>query len=175
MGKGYTMDKVYDLINEQINKEFFSAYLYMAIADYYEEAGLDGFANWYMLQAQEERDHALIFRNYMHANGKKITLGAIEAPEVHFEDFTAPLEAALAHEEYITASINTIYEAAVEAKDYRTQQFLVWFIDEQMEEEENANAMIDNMRLFGGSDNGLYTLNKEYATRTYHVASKLAE
>ena len=89
--------RVYELLNDQINKELYSSYLYLSFADYYEEEGLEGFANWYEIQAKEERDHALIFRNYLHENGEKITLTAIAEPACAFEDYLAPLTAALTH------------------------------------------------------------------------------
>lgn len=166
--------KVYELLNEQINAELYSAYLYMSFADYYEEEGLSGYANYYMVQAAEERDHALIFRNYLHANGQKVALGAIAQPDKVFTNFMEPLEAALEHEKYVTALINAIYAAAAEAKDYRTMKFLDWFIDEQGEEEENADDMITKMRLFGSDAKALYDLDQAYAARAYVVPSPLA-
>ena len=110
-------NKVYELINDQINKELYSAYLYLSFADYYEEEGLEGFANWYEIQAQEERDHALIFRNYLHEHGCKVKLLAIAQPDKEFSSYLEPLEAALEHEKYVTSLINDIYAAAHDAKD----------------------------------------------------------
>ena len=163
-----------ELINQQINAELYSAYLYMSFADHYEEEGLSGYANYYMIQAAEERDHALIFRNYLHDNGQKLKLSAIAQPDKTFTDFMGPLEAALEHEKYVTALINDIYAAAVEAKDYRCMKFLDWFIDEQMEEEANADEMVTKMRLFGSDAKALYDLDREYAARVYSVPSPLA-
>ncbi len=169
------MDKrVLELLNNQINKEFYSAYLYLSFADYYAEEGLDGYANWYEIQAKEERDHALIFRNYLHDNGEKVELEAIDAPHMAFSSYLEPLEAGLEHEKYVTALINDIYSAASEAKDYRTMKFLDWFIDEQMEEESNADDMITKMKLFGSDARSLYELNQEYAARVYAVPAPLA-
>ena len=142
--------KVYELINDQINKELYSAYLYLSFADYYEEEGLSGYANYFEIQAQEERDHAMIFRNYLHENGEAVKLLAIDMPDKTFANFLEPLEAAMEHEKYVTSLINDIYAAALEAHDYRAQKFLGWFIDEQLEEEDNADTMITNMKLFGG-------------------------
>ena len=85
--------RVYELLNDQINKELYSSYLYLSFADYYEEEGLEGFANWYEIQAKEERDHALIFRNYLHENGCKVKLLAIDQPDKEFTTFLEPLEA----------------------------------------------------------------------------------
>ena len=166
--------KVYELINDQINKELYSGYLYLSFADYYEAEGLKGFANWYMIQAQEERDHALIFRKYLLDNGCEVKLLAIDQPDKEFVDLLGPLEAGLEHEQYVTSLIDGIFEAAVKAKDYRTQQFLKWFIDEQLEEEANASDMISNMKLFGQNPMGLMQLDREYQARVYNVPSPLA-
>ena len=166
--------KVAKLINQQINKELYSAYLYLSFADYYEEEGLDGYANWYMIQVQEERDHALIFRNYMHSNSEKITLDAIDKPDKEFKNHMDPLKAGLEHEKYVTSLINDIYAAAQKANDYRAMQFLDWFIKEQMEEEENAQDLVDKMKLFGNDAKALYDLDQEYAARVYTQASPLA-
>ena len=166
--------KVYELLNDQINKELYSAYLYLSFADYYEEEGLNGYANWYEIQAQEERDHALIFRNYLHDNGEKVKLLAIDQPDKTFTSYLEPLEAALEHEKYVTSLINGIYEAAEAAKDYRTMKFLDWFIDEQMEEEDTADTMITKMKLFGSDARSLYELNQEYLGRTYTQPAPLA-
>lgn len=165
--------KVYELINDQINKELYSAYLYLSFADFYKEEGLDGYANWYMIQAQEERDHALIFRNYLHDNGEKVILKAIDMPDKKFTSFLGPLEAGLEHERYVTSLINDIYAAAEEVKDYRCMKFMDWFITEQMEEEDNAETMITKMKLFGDTK-ALYDLDREYASRTYAAPSPLA-
>ena len=142
--------KVYQLLNDQINKEFYSAYLYLEIANYYEAKGLDGFANWYEIQAKEEQDHAMLFYRYLHNNGQQVVLEGIAKPETHFSDLIGPLKAALGHEQYVTGLINAIYAAAIEAKDYRTVQFLDWFIKEQGEEEKNSADQITKMELYGG-------------------------
>lgn len=157
--------KVYELLNHQINQELYSAYLYMAFANYYEEEGLGGFANWYMIQAGEEKDHALKIRTYLHENGCKVKLSAVEAPGMEFANYTAPLEAGLQHEKYVTSLINAIYEAAHEVRDFRTMKFLDWFITEQGEEEATAEEMLTKMKLFGSDAKALYELDKEYGAR----------
>lgn len=159
--------KVYELLNDQVNKELYSAYLYMDFANYYEYEGLSGFANWYMIQAQEERDHALKFIAYLQENSQKIELKAIAQPDKTFTDFIGPLEAALEHEKYVTSLINDIYSAAADVKDYRTMQFLEWFIEEQGEEEDTADTMVTRMKLFGGDAKALYDLDQECAGRSY--------
>lgn len=166
--------KVYELLNDQINKEMYSAYLYMSFANYYEEQGLKGFANWYNIQAREELDHALIFRNYLQENSQPVKFEAIAKPDKEFTDFTQPLEAALEHEKYVTSLINGIYAAAHEAKDYRTMNFLSWFIEEQQEEEDNAETQLTRMKLFGDDRKALYDLDQENLARVYTTPSPLA-
>ena len=160
-------EKVADLLNQQINKEFYSAYLYLDMAKYYDEQDLDGYANYYMVQAQEERDHALLFLKYMQVNNLKVTLDAIAKPDKTFTSLLDPLEIAAEHERYVTALINEIYHEAHQAKDYRTMKFLDWFVNEQMEEEENADSMVNRYKLFGQDPKGLYLLDQEYAARVY--------
>ncbi|MBQ3147231.1 MAG: ferritin [Oscillospiraceae bacterium] len=164
-------EKVAFLLNQQINKEFYSAYLYLDMANYYDEQDLDGYANYYMVQAQEERDHALLFLKYMQINGLKVTLDAIDKPDKVFTSLLDPLEMAAEHERYVTALINDIYHEAHQAKDYRTMKFLDWFVDEQMEEEDNADTMISRYKLFGQDPKGLYLLDQEYAARVYAAPS----
>ena len=164
-------EKVAFLLNQQINKEFYSAYLYLDIANYYDEQDLDGYANYYMVQAQEERDHALLFLKYMQINNLKVTLDAIAKPDKTFNALQDPLEIAAEHERYVTALINDIYHEAHQAKDYRTMKFLDWFVNEQMEEEENADSMVSRYKLFGQDPKGLYLLDQEYAARVYTAPS----
>ncbi len=167
-----TMDKkVYELLNDQINKEFYSAYLYLTFADYYEQRGLKGFANWYVIQAQEERDHAMLFRQYLINEGEPVVMKAIAQPDKTFANDLEPLEAALEHEKYVTSLINDIYAAAYDIRDFRTMQMLDWFVKEQGEEEDNARTMIDNYKLFGGDPKGLYALDREYQARVYSAPS----
>lgn len=166
--------KVYELINDQINKELYSAYLYLSMSDFYKDAGLDGYANFYMIQAQEERDHALIFRKYLIENDLIPSLKAIDAPDKEFKNFMDPLQAAYAHEQYVTNLIDAIYTAAKEDNDYRSMKFLEWFIDEQMEEEDTARDMITKMEIFGEDRHSLYELDAKLQERSYHVPSPLA-
>ena len=117
-------ENVAKLLNEQVNKEFYSAYLYLDFANYYAEVGLDGFENWYRVQAQEERDHAMLLFQYLLNNEVKVTFDAIAKPEWERNDNMTPLKKALEHEKYVTASINDIYTAAYEARDFRTMQLV---------------------------------------------------
>ena len=104
--------KVVELLNQQVNKEFYSAYLYLDFSNYYYDEGLDGFGNWYRIQAQEERDHAMLMLQYLQNNGEKVVLEAIDKPSVEITDAKSVLEAGLKHEQYVTGLIHTIYEAA---------------------------------------------------------------
>ncbi len=168
------LDKnVADLLNEQVNKEFYSAYLYMDFANYYADEGLDGFRNWYEVQAKEERDHAIMIRAYLIDNGVRVKFDKIAKPDVKLKEFIDPLEAGLEHERYVTSLITNIYNAASDAKDYKTMQFLDWFVKEQGEEEKNAEELIKKMKLFGGDAKGLYMLNQELAARTYVPSTNL--
>ncbi len=163
--------KVFALLNDQINKEFYSAYLYLDMANFYTQKGLDGFANWYEIQAQEERDHAMLMYRYLLNNGQKVTLAAIAKPDKKFRGLMDPLKVAHEHEQYVTSLINAIYAAAIAANDYRTTQFLDWFIKEQGEEEKNSGDMITKMELFGDDAKALYMLNSELAGRVYTAPS----
>lgn len=162
-----TTEKITNMINKQINKELFSSYLYMAISDYYMENNLDGFANWFDVQAKEELDHALLFRKYLTNDGEKVCHEAIAAPEIKYTALNQGLQAASEHERFISASINDIYAEALNCKDFKTVQFLDWFVKEQGEEEKNANDLCKKFELFGSDVKGLYLLNSEMAARIY--------
>ena len=163
--------KVADLLNQQVNKEFYSAYLYLDMANYYIDLDLDGFGNWYTIQAQEERDHAMLFVQYLQNNGEKVTLEAIDKPDKVCETPPDPRVAAAPHARYVTGLIHKIYEAAYEVKDFRTMQFLDWFVKEQGEEEKNADGMVRKYQLFGSDAKSLYLLNQELAARVYSAPS----
>ena len=162
---------VRELLNRQINAEFYSAYLYLDFSNYYERVGLDGFANWYRVQAREERDHAMLFYDYLQNNDEPVELDAIAKPDKVFSDNMGPLLAALEHEQHVTALIDAIYAAAYEGKDFRTMEFLNWFVKEQGEEETNARDLITKMELFGNDPKSLYMLNSELLTRAYNAPS----
>ena len=163
--------KVHELLNQQINKEFYSAYLYLDFSNYFKKRGLDGFANWYLIQAQEERDHAMLFYQYLQNENCIVTLEAIAKPDKVFSADIEVLRAGLEHEKYVSSLINDIYAAAYDVKDFRTMQFLDWFVKEQGEEETNANDLITKMELFGADQRGLYLLNQELAARVYTAPS----
>lgn len=159
------------LLNEQIMKEFYSAYLYLDMANYYSDQNLNGFENWFYIQMQEERDHAMLFRQYLLNNDESVTLLPIAAPDKKFETLKDPLLYTLEHEREVTASINTIYEATYTHNDYRTRQFLDWFIKEQGEEEKNSTDLIKRFELFGEDAKSLYMLDSELGARIYAAPS----
>lgn len=161
-------------LNTQINKELYSAYLYLTFADYYDDRGLKGYANWYMIQVQEEVDHAKILRRYLLDNDFKPTMEAIDKPDLTFSNDLEPLEAGLKHEQYVTSLINDCYKAAYDVHDFRTMQLLDWFVKEQGEEETNAKDMINDYNLFAATPQGLFDLDQKYLTRTYIAQTTLA-
>ena len=164
-------ERVHELLNDQINKELYSAYLYLDFSNYFKRVGLDGFANWYMIQAQEERDHAMLFYQYLQNESQVVTLKAIDKPDKEINSHMDVLLAGLEHEKYVTSLIHDIYSAAYDVRDFRAMQFLDWFVKEQGEEETNANDLITKMELFGSDPKSLYMLNQELAARVYSAPS----
>lgn len=158
-------EKVAKLLTDQVNKEFYSGYLYLAFANYYQQASLDGFAHWFEEQAREEWGHALKFFKYLQDNNVKFKLEAIAAPQADFTDFRQPLAAALKHEEYVTGLINAIYSQAREVDDYRCCQFLEWFIAEQGEEEKTVSDLLGKYDLLQGDPRGIYLMDAELKGR----------
>ena len=158
-------EKIAGQLNDQIKKEFYSAYLYLEMNNYFLERCLNGFAHWYEVQAREECDHAMKIYRYLHDEGNAVKLQPIEAPAVVFATDMDVLCQALAHEEYVTESINAIVALAYEQQDYRTLQFLDWFVAEQAEEEVNARDMVNRLSLYGESSKGLYLLDHELGKR----------
>ena len=153
------------LLKDQINKEFYSAYLYLAMSNYYYGENLDGFGHWFEVQAREEQEHAMKILKYLQDNGVKVELAAIAAPGADFSDYRAPLTAALKHEQYVTSLIHAIYKQARDSDDFRDCQFLEWFVAEQGEEEKSTADLIAKFDLLGGDAKGLYLLNAELKNR----------
>ena len=166
--------KVQDALNAQTNAEFWSAYLYLSMGMHFETVGNHGIANWFRIQFKEEQAHAEIFMNYLLSRGGHVELKAIDSVPTAWESPLAAFEDTLAHEEKVTALINDLYHLAEAEKDYATRGKLDWFVAEQVEEEENAQAIIDRLRLIGDNGLALYMLDQELAARTYVVPSPLA-
>ncbi|MBE6214370.1 MAG: ferritin [Rikenellaceae bacterium] len=160
-------------MNAQINAELWSAYLYLSMSMDAANKGMKGIANWFAIQFKEEQDHAQIFINYINSQGGRVLLAPIAAVDTEWESPLAMFEQTLTHEQKVTSLINDLYNLAVEEKDHATKNMLDWFIDEQVEEEESARDIIDQMRMVEGNKFGLYMIDKEMATRTYTTPSPL--
>lgn len=157
--------KMSSAINQQINREFFSAYLYLAMANDAMDKGFKGASNWFHLQFNEEQEHALKFAHYLQDQGVKVELKAIEAPKTLWADITEMFDEALAHEKKVTAWINEIMELAVIEKDHATQSMLKWFIDEQVEEEANVSDVLWMLKMASKSNGALFMADKTLAKR----------
>lgn len=163
--------KIIDLLNRQINREFFSAYLYLDIANFFNHQGLAGYANYFRVQAKEEQEHAMKIVDYLLDNNEQVALEAIAQPQVKETEYPAIFNLVIAHERFITNSIYEIVTVTHEEHDYRTQQFLAWFVSEQGEEEKNAEDMLGKFELFGHDPKGLMELDKELLARVYTPAT----
>lgn len=159
--------KIVSLMNEQITKEFHSAYLYLDFGNYFESKGLLGLANWFKIQGKEELDHGMLFYQYLQNNGETVKFEAVDAPSIILETLIDPLVESLKQERFVTDCINKIYREAELLKDYRSMEFLDWFIKEQGEEETSAQELVSKMELFGEDSGGLYLLDKECGKRQY--------
>lgn len=156
---------VYDLLNEQITHEMASAYLYLQMAAWFEDANLPGFAHWMKVQFGEEQEHAMKFFEYILDQGGKVELKAIPAPETKFASPKEIFEKTLAHEKLVTSLILKIYEAAKAQNDVATEIFLQWFISEQVEEEKNASTILDLLEKVGSSMGALYQVDHNLGKR----------
>ena len=161
-------------LNAQINAELWSAYLYLSMSMDASAKGYKGVANWYYIQFQEEQDHARIFMNYVLSRGGRVELAPIAAVDTEWASPLASFEDTLAHERKVTAMIENLCRVAEAEKDLAPSNMLVWFIDEQVEEEENAQDIIDQLKMVGDSKMGLYMIDKDLAARVYTTPSPLA-
>ena len=166
--------QLHQAINAQINAELWSAYLYLSMSMDAEAKGLKGVANWFHVQYLEEQDHARIFMNYLNSRDAKVTLLPIEEVPSEWDSVLAMFKQTLEHEKKVTALINNLAFIANEDRDFASVNRLVWFIDEQVEEEENAREMIAAVEAVEGNKYGMYMLDKELATRVYTIPSPLA-
>lgn len=160
-------DGMQQKLNEQVQKEFYSAYLYLSMEAYLTSLNLNGFANFFRVQAQEERDHAMMFFNYINHVGGRVTLGKIDAPKSDFESLEEVFRMALQHEQFVTKSIYSIVDLALEEKDHKTNSFLQWFVTEQAEEEATADGNLKKLNLVGNDGRGILMLDAELAQRVY--------
>jgi len=160
-------DKVQAAFNDQINAEMYSAYLYLSMAAQFEAMSLDGFANWMRVQAQEEMAHAMKFYDYIAERGGRVTLQPIEGPPTEWDSPLAMFEAAYAHEQLVTGRINDLVDLAVAAKDRAAENFLQWFVDEQVEEEKSADDIVQKLKMVQDAPAALYMMDKEMGQRVF--------
>ncbi|MBN1783198.1 ferritin [bacterium] len=159
--------KMTDALNEQVNREMYSAYLYMAMSAHSESKGLKGFANWFMVQYHEEMSHAMKIYHYIHEQGAEVSLKAIAEPSSDFKSVLDMFEKTLAHEQFITKSINDLVDLAMAEKDHATTIFLQWYVTEQIEEEANDHEIIDKLKMIGDSPHGLFMVDSHLASRKF--------
>lgn len=156
---------VQDAINDQIQAEFQSAYIYLAMSAKFEVMSLSGFAHWLRTQWEEETAHAMKLYDFLLQRDGVIELKELEKPIIEFDSPTEAFEQVLAHEQYITSRINDLYDLATEKRDYPLQNLLQWFIDEQVEEEDSARSVLDSLKLIGDSGSNLFLLDREMGSR----------
>jgi ferritin len=156
---------IQDALNEQIKHEFYSSYLYLSMAAHFESANWPGFATWVRVQSEEESTHAKKFFQYVTDRGGRVVLGAIDAPPAEFKNTADVFQQVLAHEQKVTALIDKLYALAVSEKDYASQSFLLWFIDEQVEEEKNASLICEQLKRIGESTGSLFALDHQLGKR----------
>jgi ferritin len=154
-----------DSLNAQLNAELYSSYLYLSMAAYYESIDLKGFSHWMRVQAQEELYHAMKFYDFINENGGKAIMRPIDGPPTEWDSPSGPFDNTLKHEQKVTGLINDLVNLAIEEKDHATNNFLQWFVKEQVEEEASANELVQKLKLTGGEGNGLLMLDRELAQR----------
>ena len=171
-------DKMTQALNEQVNREMYSAYLYMAMSAHCDSIGLKGFANWFMVQYHEEMLHAMKIYEYIQRQGGKVKLMAVSEPPSKWESPLEMFQKTLEHEQFITKSINDLVDLAIQEKDHASHIFLQWYVTEQVEEEENDNDILAKLNLVGGDAggrNGLFMIDKELAARMTTVPTDFSK
>ncbi len=160
-------NKMQAALNDQINAELYSSYLYLSMSAYYHSVNLPGFAHWMQIQAREELIHAMLFYTYQNTRGGQVELQTIEGPPTEWPNPAKPFADAYAHETKVTARINNLVNLALEERDHAMVTFLDWFVTEQVEEEASADAVVRQLKLIGGEGNGLFMIDRELATRVF--------
>ncbi len=158
-------EKMEKALNEQVKKEFYSAYLYLSMSAYCESLNYSGFANWLKKQAQEEMEHAMKLYDYIFERRGRVILEAIDKPPSDWKDLVDVFENVLKHEEEVTESIYKLMDLAKEEKDYATESMLKWFVDEQVEEEASADEILQKLRMVGDNKNALFSLDRALSQR----------
>ncbi len=157
--------KIEKALNEQVNKELYSSYIYLSMSAYFESKNYGGFANWMKVQSEEEREHAMKIYDYINTRDGRVTLQAIQSPKTEWAKPLEAFEEAYAHEQYISKSINDLVSLAYEEKDHATVEFLNWFVKEQVEEEAASRDVVEKMKMVGDSSNTLFLLDRELGKR----------
>jgi len=160
-------EKIQEALNQQLNAELFSSYLYLSMAAYFESINLKGFANWMRVQTQEELVHAMKFYNFIIERGGKAVLSAIEGPPTQWKSPLAVFEHAYKHEQKVTGLINNLVDLSIAEQDHATNNFLQWFVAEQVEEEASADEVVQKIKLMGDATGGLFMLDQELAQRVF--------
>ena len=164
--------RIEEAFNIQINAELYSAYLYLSMASYFEAQNLPGFANWMRVQFQEEQFHAFKMFDFVNERGGRVILTKIDGPKVEWENVIDVFEEVLAHEQHVTSLINNLMDIAIDERDHATRSFLNWFVDEQVEEESTAEAIIAELKLIDGKGNGILMMDREFRTRVFNPAAE---
>jgi len=159
--------KIEDALNDQINAEMYSAYLYLSMVAYFESVNLAGFATWMRAQAQEEMVHAMKIYDFVNERGGRVLLKSIDAPTTEWDSPLAVFEAAYAHEQLVTGRINDLVDLAVAEKDHATNAFLQWFVNEQVEEETSADNVVQNLKMAQNAPGALFMIDRELGTRVF--------
>lgn len=167
--------KMEKAINEQINKELYSAYYYLAMAAYLEDEGLEGMASFMKAQTYEETGHAMKFYSYVNEQGGRVTLEAIDKPQDTFDSPQQIFELSLEHEKFVTSRINALMDLAVEESDHATKAFLNWFVTEQVEEEDTMDSIVNKFKLMGGTGHGLLMLDSQLGQRSAPIGAESEE
>lgn len=161
-------EEMVNAINQQLNAELYSGYLYLSMASYFESKDLSGFANWVRVQAQEELSHAMKFYDYLIQRGARVTLTEIEAPPKEWDSTIAVFEQVYQHEQMVTGLINQLVDLAISLRDHASNNFLQWYVAEQVEEEESASGVLQKVKLAGEDSGGLLMLDQELAARVFN-------
>ncbi len=159
--------KMEEALNEQVNAELYSAYLYLSMESYFKSLNLNGFANWMRVQTQEEVTHAMKIYDFVNERGGRITLKAIEGPPTEWDSPLAVFEAVYVHEQKVTGLINDLVDLAIKEKDHATNTFLQWFVNEQVEEESSADEVVQQLKMMENAPGGMFMLDRELGQRVF--------
>ena len=159
--------KMEEALNEQVNAELYSAYMYLSMESYFKSLNLNGFANWMRAQTQEEVTHAMKIYDFINERGGRVTLKAVEGPPTKWDSPLAVFEAVYAHEQKVTRLINNLVDLAIKEKDYATNSFLQWFVNEQVEEESSADEVVQQLKMIENAPGGMFMLDRELGQRVF--------